>query len=84
MSYALAWEPEARNAWRGLDVQIQEQILDRLDTIAESDARDVRPSGVLDFETKPPAPNAIVFLVLRVSHARHEVAVTRLGSVPIT
>ena len=35
MSYALDFAPEARVAWRGLVVAIQEAVLDELDRLAD-------------------------------------------------
>lgn len=34
MSYALDFAPEARDAWRELDVQLQETVLDELERLA--------------------------------------------------
>jgi hypothetical protein len=36
MSYALDFAPEAQRAWRDLDVQLQEVVLDELDRLAQT------------------------------------------------
>jgi mRNA-degrading endonuclease RelE of RelBE toxin-antitoxin system len=36
MSYALDFAPEARRAWRDLDVNLQELALDELDRLAQT------------------------------------------------
>ena len=76
MSYALEFAPEAREAWRRLDVALQELVLDELDRLAGMTgitADDRVHDLVVD------SAEATHYLFLRLTVAGANLVVTNIG-----
>jgi hypothetical protein len=70
MTYALAFAPEARVAWRALPVELQEVVLDELDRLAADPLSLPRGATVRDIIHQSAGTRHYVFLQVSVSHAR--------------
>jgi hypothetical protein len=73
MSYALEFAPEAREAWRRLDVALQELVLDRLAGMTGITADDRVHDLVVD------SAEATHYLFLRLTVAGANLVVTNIG-----
>ena len=86
MSYTLVFTADAHDGLRKLDPDVQENVLDVIDDIAVQPLggrrRSIRGTTVhyIDFDREGTRHSA--FVVIDVSHARHEVAVLRIGHIP--
>ena len=81
MSYALDVAPDAHTAWRGLDVDVQEAVLDELDRIAATPFSLPRGPAVRDLVVSVGPVRHYVFIQVSVNHARAVVSVYRIGHV---
>ena len=83
MSYTLAFTAEAQEGLRQLEPALQEIVLDIIDDVAirplAMRQRSVRGVTVYDFDRDMAGVRHTVFVILDVSHARHEVTVLRIG-----
>jgi hypothetical protein len=76
MSYALDFAPEARDAWRELDVRLQEFVLDELDRLASA-----HPPAAADFvhDVAVDYGDAKHYLFFRLTAAGTNLTVLNIG-----
>ena len=80
MSYALEFAPEARAAWRGLDVALQEAVLDELDQLADRPLSLPRGASVRDIVRDSAGTRHYVFVQVFPNHLRQTLHVYSIGS----
>ena len=80
MSYALEFAPDAQAAWRGLDLALQEAVLDELDRLAERPLSLPRGASVRDIVRDLPGARHYVFAQVFPNHARQTLHVYSIGS----
>lgn len=79
MSYALDFAPEAREAWRTLEVSLQEAVLDELDRLADRPLELPRGASVRDVIRDIGGSRHYVFLQVHPDHARQTLHVYVVG-----
>jgi hypothetical protein len=80
MSYALEFAPDARSAWRGLDVAVQEAVLDELDRLADRPLSLPRGASVHDLVRQSGDTRTYVFIQAAANHAKQTLNVYSIGS----
>ena len=79
MSYALDFAAEAREAWRALDIPLQEAVLDELDPLADRPLELPRGASVRDLVLDIGGSRHYVFLQVHPDHARQTLHVYVVG-----
>jgi hypothetical protein len=83
VSYALAFSQGARHAFAGLDIDLQEAVLDELDRAAASAEllphRELSLSHVLDLRRDRPDAAHYVFLTIQYDPSNRTLIVQRVG-----
>ena len=77
MSYVLDVTPDADAEWRALDVELQEMVLDELDSVAQDPPMD-ETTRILDFVHDRAGQRHYVFIDISFNHTARRIIVSNV------